>query len=106
LEQCGYDVPVARTCADALKLAEAEGFDLYLLDHRLPDGSGIELCREIRAFDSRTPILFCSAAAREADRQAALAAGAQGYLIKPISLEELDSAVALMLDEEKCLSEA
>ena len=71
------------TGAQALSLIEKERFDLYLLDAWLPDLDGFELCRRMRAFDSQTPILFFSGAAREADRKRGIEAGADAYLIKP-----------------------
>lgn len=98
LSQSGYEVRSVLTMDDALTLAKAEGFDLYLLDTLLPDGTGFELCRQIRAFDSRAPILFCSGAAYDADIQKAMRAGAQGYLVKPLGIENLMETVS------KCLT--
>jgi DNA-binding response OmpR family regulator len=83
LEQQNYEVTTAATLATGLGLASKEHFDLYLLDSRLPDGSGVDLCRELRSFDQRTPILFYSAAAYEIDKKTAMDSGAQGYLTKP-----------------------
>jgi len=48
---------------EGLRLAQQQDFDLYILDNWMPDKSGVELCRAIRAFDPYTPILFYSAAA-------------------------------------------
>ena len=58
-------------------------FDLYLLDNRLPDMNGLDLIKEIRAFDARTPIVLASADAREEEQDRALACGAQAYVTKP-----------------------
>jgi DNA-binding response OmpR family regulator len=71
------------TAAQALSSIQAERFDLYLLDSRLPDLDGFELCRRMRAFDPHTPILFFSGAAYEADKKRGIEAGADAYLIKP-----------------------
>lgn len=71
------------TAAEALASIQAEPFDLYLLDSRLPDIDGFELCRRLRAFDQHTPILFFSGAAYEADRKKGIESGANAYLIKP-----------------------
>ena len=106
LEQCGYEVASEHTFAGGLALARGQRPDLYLLDNRLPDGSGIDLCRQIRAFDPFTPVIFHSADAWASDREAALDAGAQEYITKPISLEDLDKAIARLLNEEECLSKA
>ena len=96
-----YQVKSAGTIADALCLASNETFSLYLLDRRLPDGDGIELCRQIREFDPHTPILFYSAAARESDKQEAIAAGATGYMIKPGDVVELVCAITFMINQVK-----
>jgi DNA-binding response OmpR family regulator len=71
------------TAAQALSLIQAERFDLYLLDSRLPDLDGVELCRRMRDFDPHTPILFFSGAAYEADKKRAIKAGANAYVVKP-----------------------
>jgi DNA-binding response OmpR family regulator len=71
------------TAAQALSSIQAERFDLYLLDSRLPDLDGFELCRRMRAFDPDTPILFFSGAAFEVDKKRGIEAGADAYVIKP-----------------------
>ena len=77
------DAKAVGTAAQALSSIRAEPFDLYLLDSRLPDVDGFELCRRLRAFDPRTPILFFSGAAYETDKKKAIEAGANAYVIKP-----------------------
>lgn len=69
--------------AEALSSVQAEPFDLYMLDSRLPDVDGFELCRRLRAIDRNTPILFFSGAAFEADKKRGIEAGANAYVIKP-----------------------
>ena len=71
------------TAAQALSLMQTESFDLCLLDSRLPDLDGFELCRRMRALNSHTPILFFSGDAYESDKTKGLAAGANAYLTKP-----------------------
>jgi len=71
------------TGAQALSSIRAEQFDLYLLESRLPDVDGFELCRRLRAIDPHTPILFFSGAALEADVKKGIEAGANAYLVKP-----------------------
>lgn len=82
-------VTTAATFADALDKIRTEHFDLYLFDTWLPGGSGVELCRQIRTSNSRTSIVFYSAAAFDSDRQEALEAGAQAYLVKPTDVDKL-----------------
>ena len=98
LEQAGCSVLTAGTVTDALKLSRGETFDLYLLDNRLPDGTGIDLCHQLRRLHPRTPILFCSGAADASDREQALTAGAQAYLSKPTDLGLLDKTILKLLD--------
>ncbi len=95
LQHSGYEVKLATTVVDALALARTGDYDLYILDDRLPDGSGIELCQRIRDFAPSAPIIFHTAAAYEADRQRGFAAGAQAYLTKP---EGSDRLVAVVSD--------
>lgn len=75
----------ANTIDEALRLARAEQFDLYLLDTRFPGGSGLELCRKLREFNSSIPIVFYSGDARETDKAKGFTAGADAYLVKPDS---------------------
>lgn len=77
------EVKTVNTTDEALKLAQSEYFDLYMLDNRFPDGDGLELCRQIRDFNSHTPIMFYSGDAYEPDRQKGIAAGANAYIVKP-----------------------
>jgi DNA-binding response OmpR family regulator len=85
----GIDVRTADTATEALWLARERRFDLLMLDSKFQDGDGFELCRHIREFDLDTPILFYSGSAHETDKAKGLAAGAQGYIVKP----ELSSLV-------------
>src|SRR5215203_7186162 len=89
LEQKSFEVVTGSTIKSGVALAGSQHFDLYLLDSWLPDGSGLDLCRQIREFDKATPILFYSAAAYEIDRDQAINSGAQAYLIKPSQPSEL-----------------
>ena len=70
-------------------LARSSHLDLYLIDNWMAGCSGIDLCKKLREFNPGTPILFYSGAAYENDKQQAFAAGAQGYLVKPVDSDEL-----------------
>ena len=96
-----YKVIAAANWEDAFQLARTKHFDLYLIDNWMTEGSGIELCKKLREFDTRTPILFYSGAAIERDKQEAFAAGAQGYLVKPASPDELMTEVSRIIFEAK-----
>ena len=97
----GYEVVCTSDAAKALTLAQEQPFDLYLLDNWLPDMLGRDLTHNLRTFDSKTPILFYSGAGFESDKRDALAAGAQGYLVKPVLNEDLLAEVARLIFESK-----
>ena len=101
LEQKSFEVVTGATIESGVALAGSQHFDLYLLDSWLPDGSGLDLCRQIRQFDKATPILFYSAAAYEIDRAEAMSSGAQAYLIKPSAPSELCNLVTLLIDSHR-----
>jgi len=92
-----YMVICARDFKEGMRLARQRYFDLYILDNWLPDRSGVELCRLIREFDPHTPILFYSAAGYARDTLEAMRAGAQGYIVKPVSFCELRHAVTQLI---------
>ena len=89
----GFEVICAENAKHAISLARSSSFDLYLLDHWLPDIAGDVLCTKFREFDPLTPILFYSGAAYESDKARAMAAGAQGYVVKPADPDELVSEI-------------
>jgi DNA-binding response OmpR family regulator len=81
---------------DGVKLS-SETFHLIILDIMLPDLSGIEICRRIRAVDGRTPILILSSLSEETDKVTALELGADDYLTKPFGIFELMARVKALL---------
>jgi CheY-like chemotaxis protein len=93
LQLAGFRVSTTDTTAGALQLVAAERFDALLLDYWMPELTGIELCRRIRTFDPDTPILICSGAVTQADREAAVLAGAQGLVGKPFNSRDLIRAL-------------
>ena len=93
LETAGFHVSTADSAPRALRLIAQERFDVLVLDNWMPDSTGIELCYRIRGFDKSTPILICSGAVTEADKKDALLAGAQGYVKKPFSSNDLIQAL-------------
>lgn len=78
-----YVITPAFSMADAIKAATAEKFDLYIVDYYLPDGTGLELCLMLRAFDKETPILFATTASSITEEQV-ITAGAQGIIKKGV----------------------
>jgi CheY-like chemotaxis protein len=99
-----YNVTTVPTPDEALALISQKGFDLYIVDYRFTNMTGVELCRQIRKTDEQTPILFFTGMARPADRDCAIAAGANAYLIKPNDLERLPETVNQMLDGQLAIA--
>ncbi|MEO8277120.1 MAG: response regulator transcription factor [Thermoanaerobaculia bacterium] len=89
LERAGYVVEAARDGAQALERATAGGFDLVVLDVRLPEMDGFEVCRRLRSAGNFTPILMLTARAQSQDRIHGLQTGADDYVVKPFDLGEL-----------------
>lgn len=89
LEEEGYTVMVAANGSSGKDLYDKNAFDLCLLDWMLPKMSGLELCRYIRSQDALIPILFLTAKDTVAETITGLRAGANDYIKKPFSFEEL-----------------
>jgi two-component system, OmpR family, response regulator len=89
LREEGHPTDVATTGADAVWMARATPYDAIVLDVMLPAKDGFEVCRELRAFDVWTPVLFLTARGAPADRVVGLDAGGDDYLAKPFSFPEL-----------------
>ena len=88
LRAAGYDVDVAETAEGALTAAALRPPDAMILDLILPDGTGTEVCRELRSW-STAPVIILSAVGEEREKIAALDAGADDYVTKPVSIDEL-----------------
>lgn len=97
LDEGGYGVMTVGTVAEALALAQETAFDLFLLDVRLPDGTGVELCQKLRVIRPSVPVLYYSAYGYDAAHQAALATCGDAYLRKPVRIAEIESAIERLL---------
>ena len=96
LEREGFATRVARTASEATELGRSVRPDLVLLDLMLPDGSGFDVCRELRAHSS-VPIIILSARGEEADRVIGLELGADDYVVKPFSAREVVARIRAVL---------
>jgi two-component system response regulator MprA len=92
-----YGVALAADGIEALERLSAERFDVVVLDVSMPQISGIEVCRRLRAAGDRTPVLMLTARDGIDDRVAGLDAGADDYLVKPFALRELMARVRALL---------
>ena len=98
-----YAVTTAATVQEALRLAASKEFDLYVLDKRLPDGSGLELCTKLNKITPQVPCVFYTGDAYEIHRIEAMAAGADAYVAKP-DIEGLIANINKLLARTECAS--
>jgi len=97
LQEEGFAVDVAGSGEDGAWLGRENDYDVILLDVMLPDVDGFEVCRRLRAADRWAPILMLTARDGVQDRVAGLDAGADDYLTKPFSFDELFARVRALL---------
>lgn len=102
LTRSDFEARTASQAAEALDAIKDQGFDIFILDTRLPDMNGLELIREIRKLDPNIPLVLHSSAAYEADRKLGFEAGADAYLTKPADLDEIVSTLKGLLDAGTC----
>src|SRR5207302_7681964 len=100
LQDCGYGVLTAGSVAEGFELAKEISFDLYLLDVRLPDGTGVELCQKLRALHPEVPVLYYSAYGEEQEHQLAVATCGDAYLRKPVAIAEIEKAIEDLLGKK------
>jgi CheY-like chemotaxis protein len=97
LERRGYIVELAETGVAACEKAQVQEFDVILMDMQMPEMDGITAIRLLRERDEQrgvhTPIVMLTAHAMKGDRERFLAAGADGYVSKPIQMDQLQAAI-------------
>ena len=96
-----FEVQIAQSVEEALAKAQTEEFDLFVLDKRLPDGSGTDLCRMLNETRPDVPCIFYTGDTYEVHRQEAFAAGARAYVPKP-DIDGLIETVHRLLSEREC----
>jgi CheY-like chemotaxis protein len=98
-----FEVLVARNGRECLEMAAAAQPDAILMDIQMPEMDGLEAIRRLRQMPglTRTPIIALTAMAMAGDRERCLAAGADSYMSKPISLRELTSTIETHLQRER-----
>jgi two-component system response regulator VicR len=97
LQNEGYEVLYAATGQEALTLSRTQDPNLILLDIRLPDISGFDVCRQLRQEGKRQPILMLTALDEPVDRVLGLELGADDYVVKPYNLRELIARIRALL---------
>jgi len=101
LEEEGYKVTCVTDGLEGFDLLQNTTFDLILLDWMLPKMSGLDLCKAIRIKDSETPILFLTAKDTVNDTIEGLKAGANDYIKKPFSFDELVERIKVHFRKQK-----
>ncbi len=101
LEIQKYAVDVAYTGTTGLDMAIGEDYDLIILDVMLPGTDGIEVCRQIRTAGKHVPILMLTAKGQVTDKVIGLDVGADDYVVKPFSFEELFARVRALIRRPK-----
>lgn len=101
LSEENYKVHTAATMEEACLMAGKTEYDLYVLDKRLPDGTGVELCEKLMKISPAVPCIFYTGDAYEIHRREALAAGAAAFVAKP-DIEGLIDAVHQLLANSEC----
>ena len=101
LEQERFAVDIAYTGNDGYDLASSEDYDLIILDLMLPGLSGLEICKQLRARHFHTPVLLLTAKSQIQDKVEGLNAGADDYVTKPFSFEELLARVRALTRRPK-----
>jgi CheY-like chemotaxis protein len=101
LSEENYQVETAATMQEACSMAAKTSYDLYVLDKRLPDGTGVELCGTLQKLSPSVPCIFYTGDAYEIHRREAFAAGAAAFVPKP-DIEGLIDAVHELLSNKEC----
>lgn len=92
----GYEVTTAKSIKEGLKIIEKESFSLYILDLNLPDGSGYDVCKEIKK-QGDLPVIFLTAYDDEINVVTGFELGADDYITKPFRLKELSVRIKSIL---------
>jgi len=97
----GFETSVCYDGAEALEVVSKEKFDLILLDWRLPEVTGINVCKRIRSANNQTPIILLTALTNITNKVEALDSGADDYVTKPFSFEEVLARVNAIIRRNK-----
>ncbi|HKO35976.1 MAG TPA: response regulator [Pyrinomonadaceae bacterium] len=101
LADADYEVLSARSVDQALEMSLKYSFDLYVVDKRLPDGSGLELVKQLNQLTPRIPSIVYTGDVYEVHREQAMAAGAHAFVCKP-DIETLINTVHDFLSRREC----
>tara|TARA_R110002020_G_scaffold43553_4_gene126438 strand:+ start:449 stop:1147 length:699 start_codon:yes stop_codon:yes gene_type:complete len=97
LKDLGYEIKVKNNGKEGFDSANANSFDLIILDIMLPEMDGIAICQRLRALDNFTPILMITAKSEEIDKVIGLESGADDYITKPFKIREFIARVKAIM---------
>lgn len=101
LSESDYEVKAAHSIDQALQMAAIANYDLYVIDKRLPDGSGLLLVQQLKELTPAVPSIVYTGDAYEIHREEALAAGADAFVAKP-DIDGLIKTVHIFLSQSEC----
>jgi two-component system phosphate regulon response regulator OmpR len=93
LSQDGFSVDTAASCQEAIIKAKSSDYDVFVLDINLPDGHGVDLCRDLKSVRPDLPVIYYSAQVFESQIESALRQCGDCYLCKPLPVEELEEHI-------------
>jgi len=97
LGQQGYGVQTASTMHEALEVAQESPYDLFMVDSKLSDGSGTELCQRLKELQPGVPVLYYTGVAYETEKIKALQTCGDEYLKKPVCVADLQETVTKLI---------
>jgi DNA-binding NtrC family response regulator len=97
LADVGYGVMTAGSVAEGLELTKEIDFDLFILDVRLPDGTGVELCQKLHESHPDVPVIYYSAYGDNDESERAVATCGDAFLRKPLGIADIEAAVERFL---------
>jgi DNA-binding NtrC family response regulator len=100
-----YQVQISQSVADALGAIEQEHFDVYVLDYRLPDGSGFDVAERIRSTRGATPIILITGYSRSVIELRAQKFGISDFLEKPFSWEIMNGAMKKAINSQPAVAQ-
>lgn len=103
LKEKGYEVQIAYDGEKALKLTDANNFDLIITDIIIPKISGLEFCRKLRERMNFTPVIMLTAMGLTSDKIKGFDAGSDDYLVKPFDFEELLARIKVSINRTRNL---
>ena len=105
LSRSGYDVETCERGREAIERIEKDNVELVLLDHKLPDTTGLEMLKQIRKNQIKLPVILMTAFGTEETAIQAMKCGAYDYIVKPFDIDELERIIARGIEDNRLMGE-